>query len=47
MIQSSDSGAAAARHQKCGKALIDADIEQLADEAATTDYAVEALRRRR
>ena len=30
-----------------GKTLTDADIEQLADEAATTDYDVEALKPRR
>ena len=32
---------------KSGKTLTDADIEQLADEAATTDYDVEALKSRR
>jgi Mg-chelatase subunit ChlD len=32
---------------KSGKSLTDADIEQLADEATTTGYDVEALKRRR
>jgi hypothetical protein len=32
---------------KSGKTLTDADIEQLADEAATTDYDIETLKRRR
>lgn len=32
---------------KSGKTLTDADIEQLAEEAATTDYDVEALKSRR
>ena len=32
---------------KSGKTLTDADIEQLADEAAATDYDIEALKRRR
>jgi uncharacterized protein (DUF4415 family) len=32
---------------KSGKTLTDTDIEQLADEATTTDYDVEALKRRR
>ena len=32
---------------KSGKTLTDADIEQLADEAASTDYDIEALKRRR
>lgn len=32
---------------KSGKTLTDADIEQLADEATTTDHDVEALKRRR
>ncbi len=32
---------------KSGKTLTDADIEQLADEATTTDYDIEALKRRR
>jgi ribbon-helix-helix CopG family protein len=32
---------------RSGKTLTDANIEQLADEAATTDYDVEALKRRR
>lgn len=32
---------------KSGKSLTDADIEQLADEGATADYDIEALKRRR
>jgi hypothetical protein len=32
---------------KSGKTLTDADIQKLADEAATTDYDIEDLRRRR
>ena len=32
---------------KSGKTLTDADIEQLADEGATADYDIEALKRRR
>lgn len=32
---------------KSGKTLTDADIEQLADEAATTDYNIDALKHRR
>jgi uncharacterized protein (DUF4415 family) len=32
---------------KSGKTLTDADIEQLADEAATTDYDIETLKSRR
>ena len=32
---------------RSGKTLTDPDIEQLADEAATTDYDIEALKRRR
>lgn len=32
---------------KSGKTLTDADIEALADEAATTDYDVDALKTRR
>ena len=32
---------------KSGKTLTDADIEQLADEVATTDYDIDALKRRR
>lgn len=32
---------------KSGKTLTDADIERLADKAATTDYDIDALKRRR
>ncbi len=32
---------------RSGKTLTDADIEQLADEAANTDYDVETLKKRR
>jgi uncharacterized protein (DUF4415 family) len=32
---------------KSGKTLTDADIEQLADEAASTDYDIETLKHRR
>jgi uncharacterized protein (DUF4415 family) len=32
---------------KSGKTLTDADVEQLADEATSSDYDIEALKRRR